>query len=300
MGERSPTRASTTPRSERTSVPIDLRKGSALSADPALILDEINALRLETTKLDTETRQIRSKTAHIKHIIHDRDCAIKKALSITDDREQNIKTASESTLRQLRENIASLRNTLESRQEELDRVMQQDKLAVSDELHIEVLEYFCELDRLKQQCATVHEGEAVINSELGRLRQLIAQSRAVERRVCDLQLQNDHLREKSEAYRRGEERIESGSAAERIGAGGIVKEDVFLEQQRELNAQIQELTETQARLKAEISQVHENDQQNRRYLQSLIDEQADRIGEATSVNPPPRKAPRSSVQALRK
>jgi hypothetical protein len=300
MAERSPTRASTTLRSERVSTPIDLRKSSALSVDPAIILDEINALRLETSKLDIEARQIHSKTARIKQIIHDRNCAIKKALSITDDREQNIKTASDSTLRQLRENIGSLKNTLESRQEELDRVMQQDKLAVSDELHIEVLEYYCELDRLKQQRDTVHDGEAVINGELGRLRQLIAQSRAVERRVCDLQLQNDQLTEKSEAYRRGEERIESNSAAERIAARGIVKEDVFLQQQRELNSQIQELTETQARLKAEIRQVHENDQQNRRYLQSLIDEQADRITEATTAQAPPKKAPRSSLQPLRK
>jgi hypothetical protein len=296
----SPTRLSATSRSEHPASPAEYHKLTTFPVDIPFILDEINTLRLETSKLDVEARQIKSKTARMKQIIHDRNCAIKKALAITEDREQNIKTASDSTLRQLRENIMSLKNTLESRQEELNRIMTQDKLAISDELHIELLEYFCEKDRLKQQLETVHEGEAVVNGEVSRLRQLIVQMRAVERRVSELQLQNDQLAEKSEAYRRGEERMESNCAAERIAARGIGNEDVFVQYQRELEVQIRELTETQAQLRTEIRQIHENDQQNRRFLQSLIDEQAEKIAEAISIQQQPKQQSKSALKPLRR
>jgi hypothetical protein len=113
MTRRSPTRLSAaTPRGDQPAT--DSHKAPTAPSDAAVVLDEINYLRLETSKMEVEARQIKSKTARLKQIIHDRNCQIKRALTATDDREQNIKTASDSTLRQLRENIATLKNTLTS------------------------------------------------------------------------------------------------------------------------------------------------------------------------------------------
>jgi hypothetical protein len=103
------------------------------------------------------------------------------------------------------------------------------------------------------------------------MRQLIAHGPAVERQVNELQLQNDQLAEKSEAYRRGDERIETNSAAERIAVSGAASEEVFVQQQRELETQIRELNEGHIQTRAEIRHGHENDRQNSTYVQSLID-----------------------------
>ena len=71
-------------------------------------MDEINELKIQTTKMDNETRQLKSKISRMKQIIHERNSQINKALAQTGEVSQGIKTASHSTLNQLRENISSL------------------------------------------------------------------------------------------------------------------------------------------------------------------------------------------------
>jgi hypothetical protein len=275
----------------------DLHRSPPPAVDVAAALDEINSLRLETSKMDVECRQIRSKTARMKQIIRDRNYAIKKALTITDDRDQNIKTASKATLSQLRGNIITLQNTLQSRREELEDIRACDKLAVSDELKIEVLEYFCELDRLRQQAAAVREGDAVITTEMSCLRQQITQTKAMEKTISEAQAQIDQLVDKLIAYRLGQERIESNAAAEHL----LHNPCLFLVKKRDLKKDLRDLTEAQAAAEADLTRVTEDDQHNRRYLQSVIDDQAQKITQALEVQQQevqeqssPRKSPKGT------
>jgi hypothetical protein len=249
------------------------------AVDVAAALDEINALRLETSKMDVECRQIRSKTARMKQIIRDRNFVIKKALTLTDDRDQNIKTASETTLSQLRGNIITLQNTLESRREELDELKACDRLAVSDELKVEVLEYFCELDRLRQQADAVREGDGVITGEMSRLRQQMTQTKATEKKIPEVQAQVDQLVEKLIAYRLGQERIESNAAVEHL----LHNPHLFLVKKKNLEKDLRDLAEAHAAVEADLKQINEDDQHHRRYLQSVIDDQAEKITQALEV-----------------
>jgi predicted nucleic acid-binding Zn-ribbon protein len=246
------------------------------AADTNHVLDEINELRLQVSKMDLERRQLKSKTNRMKQIIHDRNSLIKKALTVTDDRQPNIKTASDSTLEQLRGNIASLQNTLEARQAELDKVRENDKLALSDELQVEVLEYYLEFDRLTQQLAVVREGEAIIGNEIAILNRQIEDSHGYDKKINDFQVQIDQLADKLVAYRQAEGRIAGHLALEKLAAG----KTTVAREKADLEREIQRIAEEKKRLEEEITVVRENDQKNREYLQSIIDEQTGKIAEA--------------------
>jgi hypothetical protein len=58
--------------------------------------------------------------------------------------------------------------------------MKHDKLAIWDELHLDVLAYYHDKDRRQQHLEAVHEGKAVVNGKLVRLRQFMANS-SIER-----------------------------------------------------------------------------------------------------------------------
>jgi hypothetical protein len=201
----------------------------------------------------------------MKQITRYRDFAIKRAPTIREDRDQNIET----TLTQLRENIVKLQNTRQSRSEELEAIRACDRLAVSDELEIELLDYFCEFDSLRPQAAAVREGEAVIACEMSRLRWQITQTKATEKKIAEVQVQIDELVDKLTAYRLGQERIESNAAAEQL----LHNPHLFLAKKRDL-ADANEATQT------DLKHIAEDDQQTRKHLQSVIDEQTEKITQA--------------------
>jgi hypothetical protein len=254
----------------------DLQKPPPSGADAAASLDEISALRLETSRMDVECRQVRSKTTRMKQITRDRDFAIKRALTISKYRDQNIKTASETTLSQLHQNIVTLQNTLQSRHEELEAIRACDRLAVSDELKIEVLDYFCEFNRLRQHASAIREGEAVIACEMSRLRRQITQTKATEKKIAEVQAQIDELVDKLTAYRLGQERIELNAAAEQL----LHNPHLFLAKKRDLEKDLRDLADASEAAQADLKRIAEDHQHTRRHLQSIIDEQTEKIKQA--------------------
>ena len=240
------------------------------------VLDEINTLRLQVTKMDAEKVRIKSKIARTKQIVQSRQAQISKAMAVSDEQEVTIKTASDSTLNQLRRTINALKNTLESREAELERLRKNDRLARSDELQVEVTEYFLEVERLQKQIEATEEAKNVIDAEQQRLKHQIANAKTFERMITDSQKQIGKLAERLTAYRQGEQRVDTNLLVERLTENpGKVSEEKERVQQ-----EIDELTNTKAALEEEIQVAVENDQNNREFLQKIIDDQAQKIAKA--------------------
>lgn len=240
------------------------------------VMDEINELKIQTIKMDNETRQLKSKISRMKQIIHERNSQINKALAQTGETSQGIKTASYSTLNQLRENISSLENTLESRELELDILRQNDKLAVSDELQVEVIEYYNENERLNSQVYAVHEGERVINNEIARVQQEIADEAQYEREIYDLQVQIGQLADKLKAYLNGEYRIIANTAIEQM----CKTEDFYPKLKEKLLESIEEMRKEKQEEEENIKIILENDEKKKQYLQQILEDQAQKIAKA--------------------
>ena len=240
------------------------------------VLDKINTLRLQVTKMDAEKVRIKSKIARTKQIVQSRQAQISKAMAVSDEQEVTIKTASDSTLNQLRRTINALKNTLESREAELERLRKNDRLARSDELQVEVTEYFLEVERLQKQIEATEEAKNVIDAEQQRLKHQIANAKTFERMITDSQKQIGKLAERLTAYRQGEQRVDTNLLVERLTENpGKVSEEKERVQQ-----EIDELTNTKAALEEEIQVAVENDQNNREFLQKIIDDQAQKIAKA--------------------
>ena len=240
------------------------------------VLDEINTLRLQVTKMDAEKVRIKSKIARTKQIVQSRQAQISKAMAVSDEQEVTIKTASDSTLNQLRRTINALKNTLESREAELERLRKNDRLARADELQVEVTEYFLEVERLQKQIEATEEAKNVIDAEQQRLKHQIANAKTFERMITDSQKQIGKLAERLTAYRQGEQRVDTNLLVERLTENpGKVSEEKERVQQ-----EIDELTNTKAALEEEIQVAVENDQNNREFLQKIIDDQAQKIAKA--------------------
>ena len=240
------------------------------------VMDEINELKIQTIKMDNETRQLKSKISRMKQIIHERNSQINKALAQTGEVSQGIKTASHSTLNQLRENISSLENTLVSRENELEKLRQNDKLAISDELQVEVIEYYNENDRLNNQVFAVHEGERVINNEIARVQQEIADEAQYEREIYDLQMQIGQLADKLKAYLNGEYRVIANTAIEQMGKN----EELYPKLKEKLIENIEEMKKEKQEEEENIKIILENDDKKKKYLQQILEDQARKIAEA--------------------
>lgn len=267
---KSPTRAG-----ESARLP-ELSKVQQVQMNKDAVLDEINALRLQVTKMDAERVRIKSKTARTKQIVHDRKAQIQKAMKVTDDQQVSIKTASDSTLSQLRRNISSLENTLEVRERELEDLRKNDKLARSDELQVEVLEYYLEMERLQKQVVAVRDAVDVIDGEKARLTKQISDGDAFDKLITECQRQIGQLADKIIAYRQGEQRLETNLTVERIleNPGSCKAEKKAIERQ------IEEIKQMKEAVKEEIEVALENDKKNKEFLQKIIDEQAEKIAKA--------------------
>ncbi|KAK8860863.1 hypothetical protein M9Y10_012555 [Tritrichomonas musculus] len=239
------------------------------------VMDEINELKIQTIQMDNETRQLKSKISRMKQIIHERNSQISKALAQTGE-PQGIKTASYSTLNQLRENISSLDNTLRSREKELDKLRQNDKLALSDELQVEVIEYYNENDRLNSQVSAVREGERVINNEIARVQQEIADEAQYEREIYDYQIQIGQLADKLKAYLNGEYRVIANTAVEQMEKNS----DLYPKLKEKLLENIEEMKKEKQEEEENIKIILENDEKKKQYLQEILEDQAKKIAEA--------------------
>lgn len=240
------------------------------------VMDEINDLRMQKSKLEVEARQIRSKTARMKQILHDRNSQIKKALTVTDEKTTSIKTASDSTLSQLRANIASLSNTLESREAELESLRQNDKLAISDELQVEVCEYFLEYERLQKQLEIVREGETILDGEVENLKQQIISAQSYDRHITEIQGKINELADKMLAYRQGDQRMDINMILERVAA----KPKSLSSEREALQKEIESMTEQKEQIEEEVKVILENDKKNQEFLLQILTDQAEKIERA--------------------
>ena len=258
---------------------LDSRFGGTPPRSPKInakaAMDEINELKVQTSQMDQETIRLKSKISRMKQIIQDRNTQINKALSATTEA-QTIKTASKTTLAQLRENISSLRNTLQSREAELEKLRQNDKLALSDELQVEVLEYYNEYDRLKTQIGAVKEGERVINDEISRVQQEIVDQQQHEREIYDLQVQINTLADKLTAYLQGEYRVIANTAIEQMEKN----KDLYPKLKKKLKKSIKEMEKDKIEEEEAIKAIHENNEKQKKYLRKILEDQAQKIAEA--------------------
>ena len=260
---------------ESTRLP-ELSKAQPVQMNKEAVMDEINALRLQVTKMDAERVRIKSKKARTKQIVHDRQAQIKKAMAVSDNEQVTIKTASDSTLSQLRRNISSLENTLEVRENELDALRKNDRLAKSDELQVEVLEYYLEMERLQKQLVAVHDAVDVIDSEKGRLNKQIADGQVFDKHISECQKQIGQLADKIVAYRQGQQRIETNLAVEKVNE----KPSTYNSERKAIEREIEEIKQMKEAVKEEIEVALENDKKNKEYLQKIIDDQAEKIARA--------------------
>ena len=260
---------------ESTRLP-ELSKAQPVQMNKEAVMDEINALRLQVTKMDAERVRIKSKTARTKQIVHDRQAQIKKAMAVSENEQVTIKTASDSTLSQLRRNISSLENTLEVREKDLDTLRKNDRLAKSDELQVEVLEYYLEMERLQKQLVAVRDAVDVIDSEKGRLNKQISDGQVFDKHISECQKQIGQLADKIVAYRQGQQRIETNLAVEKVSE----KPSTYNSEKKAIEREIEEIKQMKESVKEEIEVALENDKKNKEYLQSIIDDQAEKIAKA--------------------
>lgn len=243
--------------------------------NPNAINDEINNLKLQTSKMQTESRVLRSKTTRLNQVLRDRNNQIKSALTKPIEN-QNIVTATDSAISMLEENIEALQHTLDARENELEELRNNDKLAVSDELQVEVLEYCCEFERLKQQVAIVHDGETVVQGELDRLSRFLSYVPINEKAISDMQFEIDQLADKLSAYRLGEMRLDAQNDVQNL----IKQPELYPSLKEKLEKEVKKIQEAKAQVEEDIKTILENDEKNREYLQKIIDDQAIKITEA--------------------
>lgn len=240
-------------------------------------LEEIQRIKLLTQQMELEKRQLRSKTSRMKQILHDRNTAINQVLSEGNENAK-IKTASGTTISQLKANLQTLKNTLTSRQQELENLRKNDKLAVSDELQVELQMYYLEHKRLKIQSKAVKEGETVITTELDRLKYEIGQRKAHQNAIASLQEDLSSLIDKLVAYRKSALRIEAAELSLYLN-----KNPKHIDsKEKQLNNEINQIVEETDKIREETNKIHEEDQNTYEELRKVIDEQRDLIAQAVS------------------
>lgn len=149
-------------------------------------------------------------------------------------------------------------------------------MANSDELQVEVIEYFCEFERLQKQVGIVHEGEKVVNGEVERLKQTVIDSQGYDKYISDLQREINALAEKLVAYRQGEQRMETNSMLAKVQANP----ETARQERRVISEDIEDLNAQKEAIEDEIRVILENDTKNREYLQEVMEQQAALVEQA--------------------
>ena len=243
--------------------------------DPKAMNEEINQLKIQIQKMESEKKVLHSKTSRMKQIIHDRNGQINQALHQANEH-QSIKTASPSTISQLQENIYSLQNTRDSRLAELDELQKNDRLSISDEMKVELQEYYNEYERLKEQNYAVHQAEAILHEQLRKINDQVLSIPKIQASISELSNNVQELTDKIVAYRKSQLRNECAQALQKVLENPANAEEVI----NQVQADIQSLEEETKRQEEELSIIQENDQKNIEFLQSIIDDQTQKINAA--------------------
>ena len=235
---------------------------------------DVQALKLKIQKMRTEKLQTRSKTNRMKQILHDRNAAIDHVFKESSEK-QKIKTASGSTLEQLKVNIAGLQNTLASRQQDLKNIIFGDKIALSDELQQEVKVYYLEHKRLKSQEKAVKDGEKIVSGELERVRGELDESPLNIKALESIRKDLKSVIDKSVAYKKGQIKLQNEALARYLKEHPKHAET----KEKELNKEIELIREDIENINKETKQAEEDESAMIASLQHIIDEQTTKIRE---------------------
>lgn len=249
------------------------RTSTSLSHAPP---QDINEIKIKLVQMEEEIRQMKAKTARMKQVVSDRNASIKQALNTKNER-QVLTTASDSTIRQLEMNVESLRNALEARSIELDRLRGSDNLYISEEYQIEIKVFYLEYQRLIEQNKAVQESLRIIENELDKLHHQIMNSDKHQKSIQTVQSDIDTIIDKILAYKKSEFKINRTALYQEIGnnkANIPVKE-------KQLQEEIENLKIDIENEKEKLDTIHENDEKNMDFLQGIIEDQIRQIIEAS-------------------
>jgi len=245
----------------------------------ATSIDDINEIKLRTQQLELECKQIKAKTQRLRQIIKERNDSIKSVVSSTGDK-QAPRFSGKTTVESLQKTAKSLENTLKARNEELESLMKSDKVAMCEELQIEIQTYFLERKRLQKQIKEMKEGESIIESELNRLKKQSMSASEHESAIDSLQGEIDQLTEKLFAYHKSEMRIKCAKMLKSLYENPSLFESIKNQVLDEIQREKDQLAEN----KRIIEEVQKKEERNVQYLQTVLERQAQKVREAIGEN----------------
>ncbi|OHT07366.1 hypothetical protein TRFO_24451 [Tritrichomonas foetus] len=222
--------------------------------------------------MEADRKLLRAKIQRMKKTIQNRNTSIKKVLAQPQN-EQSIQTASQSTIQQLREEKVSLENALEISQQELEELRKSDKLAMSDELKIEIPLFFQEKKRLDDQLANSKDIENVLAQELNRLQNQVSSINSNEMAVDEIQVDIDSLTEKLLAYRKSEMKLIAAKDLHKLHKNPASYDEVKSKLQKEIKDVKKEIEQSNQ----DIAEIQESEDQNMEYLNEIIQRQIQTI-----------------------
>ena len=236
--------------------------------------EDVTEMKLLIQKMEIEKRQIKAKTSRMKQTIIDRNKAIDNVFKENTEK-QTIKTASENQLEKLRESIRSLENTLSARKEELLKIKNGDRIAVSDEMKEEVKVMYLEHKRLLKQSKAVKEGENIVHTELTRVTTEVNEKKLNNQAILSLQNDLSSIVDKVVSYKKSELKLQNDEIARFLSANpkqANTKEE-------EINEEINNIKKDIEDINNQIKEQEDKEDEMIKSLQKVIEQQSAKIHE---------------------
>jgi len=229
-------------------------------------------LKIQIQQMENERRVLNSKTNRMKQTIHDRDIQINQALHQANEH-QSIKTASKTTISSLEQNLESLENTRDARKIDLENLQKNDRLSISSEIQIELQEYYNEFERLKEQNHAVQDARGILEDQVRRIHDQISATPTIQRNLSQLTRNIQDLTDKITAYRKSQLRNECAIAIQTVSSNPNKYHEISTKIQKEID----QLKDQNAQQQEELLILQENDKKNIEFLQSIINDQAEKL-----------------------
>lgn len=238
--------------------------------------EDINNLKVRILEIEEQRRLLRAKIQRMKKTIQNRNQTIRQVLK-QPYKDKTIRTASDATLQQLRDERSTLLNTIDGQREELEMIKGGDRYALTEELKIEIPLFHEERARIQERAAQSREVHTRTQKEADRLRLQISTTDENEQLVDDLQKEIDELTEKLFAYKKSEIRIAAARDLKDIHDNPALYDKVT----QRLEDEIDEIREAIKRENEEIEKVQNGENEHIEYLNALIEKQAESIRKAS-------------------
>ena len=256
-------------------------RGTPKSERRQITGEDINNLKVRILEMESERRLLRAKIQRMRKTIQNRNEVIRKVLK-QPYKDKSIRTASDATLQQLREEKATLLNTIDGQREELAAIKGSDKFALTQELKVEIPLFHQERARLQEKTAKSREVELSTSREVERLNRQIATIDENERLVDDLQHEIDDLTEKLFAYRKSEIRIAAAGDLQVLHDNPSSYDDIT----QRIEDEIHEIQQSIQRDNLAIEKIQKEENDHIAYLNQIIDRQVEVIRKAAEGQAP--------------